>query len=223
MGQRATTSANLTALDLLDSEDREIRALFNELENTRDSSVETRAKHGDLAKQLIRHVATRESALTDVVNGLSHDTTLGDVADRMDFLTDDRRILVSRLEHMSRGVQGINLNTGQDFDGELETLMQLMRKEIDWELSTAIPSIRDLTDASTQQEAFHSAHHTRRHAPTNLSPGGPRWYERAPLLSRIVTVYDHLRDFPRASRGSRHSHVAPPERRTSDAAGSMDR
>jgi hypothetical protein len=42
--------------------------------------------------------------------------------------------------------------------------------------------------------------HSIRHAPTSLSPEGPRWYERAPVISRLLTIYDRLRDFPRASR-----------------------
>jgi hypothetical protein len=45
-----------------------------------------------------------------------------------------------------------------------------------------------------------SAGHVRRHAPINLDPHGPRWWERAPVISRLMTVYDHLRDFPRSRR-----------------------
>ena len=42
-----------------------------------------------------------------------------------------------------------------------------------------------------------------KHAPTNLELSGPRWIERAPVLSRLLTIYDHLRDFPRNRAGAR--------------------
>jgi hypothetical protein len=29
----------------------------------------------------------------------------------------------------------------------------------------------------------------------NLNPDGPRWWERAPIISRAITLYDRLRDF----------------------------
>ena len=43
---------------------------------------------------------------------------------------------------MSRGVQGVNLNTGQHFDEEIVELEQIVGTEIEWELGEAIPRIR---------------------------------------------------------------------------------
>ncbi len=130
-------------------------------------------------------------------------TGLTDIVDRMDLNTEDRRQLISEAEGMSRGVQGINLNTGQDFHSVVAELADLLISEIEWELSHAIPTIRDTTNSALRTDALHSASHTKKHAPTNLDPNGPRWYERAPVLSRLVTIYDHLRDFPRAQKGAR--------------------
>jgi hypothetical protein len=46
-----------------------------------------------------------------------------------------------------------------------------------------------------------SAEHVANHAPTNIHPNGPKWYERAPVLSRLLSVYDRKRDFPQADKG----------------------
>jgi hypothetical protein len=100
-------------------------------------------------------------------------------------------------------VQGINLRTGQPFDAAVEELMQVVGTEIEWDLDEAIPALGASLQRTHREDELKSAKHLRTHAPTNLDPRGPRWYERAPVISRLLTVYDHLRDFPRASRPSR--------------------
>jgi hypothetical protein len=165
---------------LLENEDLELRELFGELRQRRGRSVEDRAEYGDIAKEIVRHVATREAALVEVSNVAAQDPQLSEFASRM-----------------SRGVQGINLRTGQDFGSEMEELIQLVGTEIEWELGAALPELRGSLRQTDREDALKSASHVRRHAPTNLSPQGPRWWERAPVISRLITVYDHLRDFPR--------------------------
>jgi hypothetical protein len=99
---------------------------------------------------------------------------------------------------MSRGVQGINLNVGQDFDSEMQELERIVGTEIEWELGEAIPQIlHAVGDEPGVDDQMKSAHYLQKHAPTNLEPSGPRWIERAPVISRLLTIYDHLRDFPR--------------------------
>ncbi|HWE67090.1 MAG TPA: hypothetical protein VG298_10650 [Acidimicrobiales bacterium] len=193
-----------TTLDLLEREDNEVLRLFDELENADGSSVEERAAYGDEAKQLIRHISTREAALMDIIDSLAEFPDLIDLVERLDRYTHERRTLISHLEHMSRGVPGISLNTGQEFDAELAPLARIVRTEIDWELSRAIPLIRRLTDEETRHASLQGADHAAKHAPTNLNPDGPRWYDRAPVISRLITIYDRLRDYPRASRAARH-------------------
>jgi hypothetical protein len=102
------------------------------------------------------------------------------------------------VEKMSRGVQGINLRVGQDFDGEMEALMQVVEPETEWELTSALPDVKRALQATDREDELRSARYLSAHAPTNLHPDGPRWWERAPVISRLITVYDRLRDFPRA-------------------------
>jgi hypothetical protein len=189
-----------TALDLLEHEDKELRTTFSQVRATQGSSVEQRAEYGDLAKTIIRHVATREAALADVANVVADVPTLQSIAFRLERETAIRREAIDRVEKMSRGIQGINLNTGQDFDKELTELMQIVGSEIEWDLDEAIPAVRSALAAHGKTDDLKSAGHVRRHAPTNLDPDGPTWLERAPVFSRLVTIYNHLRDFPKAVR-----------------------
>jgi hypothetical protein len=101
---------------------------------------------------------------------------------------------------MSRGVQGINLNAGQDFDGTVQDLVDIVRADIDTDLADLVPAVADWLSRTRSEGQLESADYVVKHAPTSLSPKGPRWYERAPVVSRLITIYDHLRDFPRAVR-----------------------
>jgi hypothetical protein len=97
-------------------------------------------------------------------------------------------------------VQGVNLRTGQDFDTEMEELIQLVGTEIEWDLTDGIPALKSNMTRTDRVGGLKSAKHLRKHAPTNLNPNGPRWRERAPVISRLLTVYDRLRDFPKSQR-----------------------
>ncbi len=192
-------SKNATALDQLERENRELQRIFAELDAHRSASVEDRAEYGKLVKKLIRHVAIREAALVDVGLAIEHLPSLPTKAERLRQGTEQRRTVIDRVEKMSRGVQGINLNTGQNFDAELLELQGLLQNEMQWE-AEALPGIRAVLRGNGSLEELHSADYVVKHAPTNLSPRGPRWYERAPFVSRLLTLYDHFRDFPNAAR-----------------------
>jgi hypothetical protein len=97
------------------------------------------------------------------------------------------------------------LNQGQDFDGPLTALIDAVGPEIEWELSDAIPLIRRSLSTNDAAKLFSSARYVERHAPTILNTSGPRWHEHAPVISRLVTIYDHLKDHPRAARNERIS------------------
>jgi hypothetical protein len=191
------------ALELLESEDLELRELFTELRQRRGSSVEDRAEYGAIAKEIVRHVAIREAALVDVAEVASTNARLSELASRIEHGRSTSRPHIDRVEKMSRGVQGINLRTGQDFDAEMEELIQLVGTEIEWDLGEAIPELRASFKDTDRDEELKSARHLRKHAPTSLDPKGPRWRERAPVISRFITIYDHLRDFPKSSRRTR--------------------
>jgi hypothetical protein len=188
-----------TSLDLLEAEDLQLRRLFSALRLTRGTSVEDRAQYGDIAKETIRHLATREAAVVDVSKVASEAPNLQEISNRLEEGMRKHRPHIDRVERMSRGVQGINLRVGQDFDGEMEELMQVVGSEIEWELGVALPGLEGSLAAADRQDDLKSARHLMTHAPTSLSPAGPRWWERAPLISRLLTVYDRLRDFPRGA------------------------
>ncbi len=194
------------ALDVLEHEDRQVLETLGAIDVTRGSgthlheSVEDRALYGDLVKRLIREAGTREAAQADVVSGLGEEPGLSDVATAMETHAKERRPHLDAGERMSRGVPGMVLNTGQDFDPELRALAEVMREEIRWELDDAIPAIRRSLSREAHDERFSSGRWVRRHAPTNLDPGGPLWHERARIVSFFRTIFDRARDYPTAAK-----------------------
>ena len=191
------------ALDLLEREDLDLRRLFTLLLLSRGSSVEERAEYGDAAKETIRHLATREAALVDVAEAASVDPRLQEVTERFETSFHLHRPYIHRVEKMSRGIQGINLRIGQDFESDMQDLMQIVGTEIEWELGEALPAVKGSLQRQIVEEQLKSADHISKHAPTNLDPERPRRWERAPVLSRLITLYDRLRDFPRGALRSR--------------------
>jgi hypothetical protein len=194
------------ALDILEEEDRRLLTILAAIDDTRDDdvdldeSVEARARYGDLVKRLTRDVAIREAAQLDVARGLEGLTSLSELGERMESHASERRQHIDAIERMSRGVAGISLNTGQDLDPELRHLADIVRTEIDWELGEAIPTIRTRMPAEEQLARFRSARWIRRHAPTSLDPNGPRWHERARVVSWLCTIFDRIRDHPTATQ-----------------------
>lgn len=135
------SSASGSALDLLESEDLELRRLFTQLRLKRGPSAEERAEYGDLAQQTIRRLATREAALVEVAR-VADDPHLREITDRLEVAMHGHRPSIDRIEKMSRGVQGINLRVGQDFEGAMVDLMQIVGTEIEWELSEGVPALK---------------------------------------------------------------------------------
>jgi hypothetical protein len=194
------------ALDLLENEDLELRRLFTILRNHRGFSVEDRADYGNAAKEVIRHLATREAALVAVAGAIADSPELSTVAEEMQGRQGRlgrRRRHIDRLERMSRGVQGINLKVGQDFDGEMQQVEQIIGTEIEWDVDEGIPRVQHALAKSDEMDSLKTAQYVEKHAPTKLDPSGPRWFERAPFISRLLTIYDRMRDFPlgRSSKG----------------------
>jgi hypothetical protein len=195
-GGHVETKQSDDALDLLEREDVELRRLFAAIEEARADTVGGRATYGDLAKDIVQHLATREAALAEVARKIED---VDGLAGLLDADPSTRRELLDHLEKMSRGVQGINLNIGQDFDGVVQRVIETVGPEIEKDLTDAVPAVRGWLSKS-DEDPLKSADYVVRHAPTSLNPQGPRWYERAPVISRLLTIYDRLRDFPRASR-----------------------
>jgi hypothetical protein len=190
------------ALDVLKSEDRAVAEIFRLFFTTRASAVSEREQHGNLGKQLIRRMGVREAARDHLSEALAA-TPLLEVSARLLVNTTSRRQALDQVEAMSRGIQGIYLNTHQDFDGAVAALRDIVQPEIKWELDEAIPLVESTLSVEQRAQMFRSARYLRKHAPTRLDPLGPKWYEHAHVFSRVLTIRDHLRDFPRANRGHR--------------------
>lgn len=187
-----------TSLDVLQRENRTLNDLFARIGRTRQSTVDTRYEYGNAAKEIIRHMAVRQSSLMDVAAVTSAMPDLQAVGARMRDRGTAQRSLIDQVADMSRGIQGISLNQGQDFNGPLHRLMVEVSHEIEWELSEAIPLIEQSLGTGDYVRRLKSARYVERHAPTKVNPSGPRWYENAPVVSRLLTMYSHLRNHPRA-------------------------
>jgi hypothetical protein len=188
-----------SAIDLLEHEDTDIQELFRLLDATKGQSVEERYQYGLLVKQLVRHLANREAALAELSRLLGREVIVREALEREQSDGQARRTAMNRVEHLSRGKQGMYLNSGQDFEGALEELEEIISPEIGWELTEAIPVLQRSLGGE-RVDMLRNARYVSKHAPTNIHPLGPRWYEHAPILSRLLTIYDHLRDFPRLSK-----------------------
>ncbi|HEY5303296.1 MAG TPA: SDR family oxidoreductase [Acidimicrobiales bacterium] len=194
-----------SALDTLENEDRWLLQLFQGIALNRGTSVEERYAYGNLAKEILRHIAIRQASLVNVATVITSMPELHAIGSRMMDRATHRRVLIDASTQMARGIQPVSLSEGQDFGEAFDTLINATRSEIEWELSEAISLIRATMIANRTAQRLRSSRYVRRHAPTYLSTKGPRWYERAPVVSRIFTIYEHMNDFPRASREWRSS------------------
>lgn len=190
-----------SSLDLLEHEDQLLLKLFTTLSSNRGTSVQHRFAYGNAAKQVIRHLAIRQACLMDVGRVAMSSDGLAPLGRRMTERAVDRRSQFDIVGDMSRNVQGMYLNQGQDFDAHMQPLIEQVETEIQWELRDALPTIREAARVTSLE--FKRARVVLHRAPTRLSPAGPRWYERAPVVSRLLTIFDHLRDHPRATSGER--------------------
>lgn len=194
-----------TSLDLLERENTVLCGLFDEIRDCRGQSVEERYDYGNLAKEIIRHLAIRQSSLMNVAATIAPTPSLRSTGERMSNGGKDRRRAYDEVGDLSRNVEVMNLNQGQDFDGPLMALIETVAPELDWELADAIPLIRSSMTAHDIAGRFCSVRYALRHAPTRLSVKGPQWYERAPIISRLLTLYDHLNDYLANNHDKRRS------------------
>jgi hypothetical protein len=202
---RLARRSKRNSLDVLRREDHLLKVLFQRVSAAEGSSVEARYEYGNAVKQIIRHLALRQASLMNVARVTSEFPSLRETANRMIDRGTKRRVLIDKVGDLARSIQGLYLNQGQDLDAPLTSLISEVDMEIDWELADAVPLIERTLSSRERDSLFYDARYVERHAPTRLSPSGPRWHERAPVVSRIVTIYDHLRDHPRADRVKRIS------------------
>jgi hypothetical protein len=179
------------AIDLLDYEDRAVSEL---LAASSDAALD-RSQHGEVVKLLVEHLAVRQVAreeLADVVAGVP---ALAALERRMRAGVPERRAELRELDELTRGVEPINVNQGQDTDAVVARLRPALEEEIRYDLEELVPALRrQLSDR--QRAQLPTARYIRRHAPTHPGPHRRRWYDRVGPLLRLHAVYDYLRGFP---------------------------
>jgi hypothetical protein len=172
-----------TALDTLEREDRALLALFGEIDCPRGRSLgERRARR--TAERIVRHLAVREGALEEVADAGDDVPGVG-LADQLAAGAAARRAFVGEGDRPLRGQPAPAFASGQEFDGPLSAVMALVRDQVTWERDVALPVIgRALEDGRLDLFADEGA---AGHAPLLLHPGHLRWFERAPVVSRLHT------------------------------------
>jgi hypothetical protein len=156
-----------------------------------------RLQHGMLGRLFVEHLAVRQAAREAVAVGLAPEPTAADLAERLEIGLTERRGELARLDELARGVQPINLNQGQDFDGTLAPVARAVRDEIRTDLGDLIPAVRSRVSAEQLRRLLPSARRVRHHAPTHPHPGGRRRHERFAPLVRLHAFYSWMRGFPR--------------------------
>lgn len=192
-----------TSIDVLRYEDLELQDLLEQLheveepleivdEPDRSASVLRRYQYRDLVRQVLRHLAIRQAAATDVAAAIRSVPDLRSTATEIIRRATACRPLINDVREMHRKVHMMSLNVAEEFDERLSDLIEMAADTIKWELSDAIPRIEQSVRSQASSPSFHSARYVRHHAPTRLNPRGPQWYERSPVISRWLTIYDHL-------------------------------
>lgn len=182
---------------VLEYEDRGILDVFAELDSTVSSSITDRAAHGYACKHLVRRLAIREAAKTDIVEHLADVEGLADTLTRIEGSSEERRRAIDRVDKMTRGITAMDLNQGQDIDAAVDSVRQIVEAEITWELEAGIPSVRRTVGSGDRSQLLRTGRYLRGHAPTHPGVGKGRWYERSGILVALKSAIDHLRDRPR--------------------------
>lgn len=162
------------SLDLLEHEDHRLLALFATLTASRSVSVQQRFAYGNAAKQIIRHLGIRQACLMDVGMAIASDDDLAPLGRRMVERAVERREQFDVVGDMSRSMQGMYLNQGQDFDAEMKLLVEAVKIEIEWELCECVPAIRDAA----------RAHSARVQASPVRSSSGESWVSEVGRVGR---------------------------------------
>jgi hypothetical protein len=199
---RRYTMNNDDAIDLLQEEDESLVALLGEFESFDGPGVVNQSHRGDLAKQLIRHVGSREAAKADILRATNGMPGTESLRESLKGDQQDRRTAINRIDRMIRHVRPLDVSRADGFYETVGHLSQVLHHEIAWELNEGIETLRADLPASVRA-TLHRAHYLRSHAPTQLGVSGLRWYQRMRVMAWVVTKWDHLQDRPRPRPGAR--------------------
>jgi signal transduction histidine kinase len=197
-----TKSAD-TSLDVLLNEDFYLKDLFAQIrshqfptpvdgEDERLASVLHRYRYSDLAKRALRHLAIRQAAARDVATAIRRLPELRTTADQIEERGTVCRAVINQLRDRVRKQSPMSLRGSEHFIEWLSQLIGETELSIEWELTEGLPLAIKTLHSTKWIPGFKSAAYIRGHAPTKLNPAGPRWYEYAPIVSKIVTIWDHV-------------------------------
>jgi hypothetical protein len=179
------------AIDLLDYEDRAVSELLRAFS---DDALD-RSQHGEVVKLLVEHLAVRQAAREELADVVAAVPPLAAVERRLRAGIPERRAELRQLDELTRGVEPINVNQGQDVDAVVTRVRPALEAEIRDDLEDLVPALRrTLTDR--QRAKVPSTRYVRHHAPTHPGAHRRRWYDRVGPLARLHALYDALRGFP---------------------------
>jgi hypothetical protein len=93
--------------------------------------VEERATYRDLADEILRHVAIRESAVAGVVRSVGDQPQLDSMSKSLERRSSIHRRMISKIRRKSRRLRDVDLHPGQDLLGPLNDLVQAVGPEIE--------------------------------------------------------------------------------------------
>jgi len=203
MNDRAAAPRDMTSLQFLRYEDLRLQELLTQVrrdqnpvgvvdDRSRAASVERRYRYGQAAKQILGHLALRQRAAIDVAVAIRPRSELRATSDEIIDRATRCRALIDELQDILRSHPLMSLNAEGDFAPRLAQLAELAGATIHWELREGIPLIEKAINAGLPVSGFHDGLYVVRHARCKLNSGGPQWYERAPIVSRVLTVWDHF-------------------------------
>ncbi len=183
-----------TSFDAWERANGQIVEILRVIDTHRGSSVDDRAEYGKLAKLLLRRAAVHEAAIADVLGAVSDMPQVDGIVEKVEAEAAARRELLDSMERKSRGVQGINLNQGSDFDVDLVAYDAVVRGQVPWERDVALPALRNVVrgcEGRLHDEAYIVRHSPLRFGENRRWHGSPR-----SLAAWFLTASSHLGDFP---------------------------
>ncbi len=200
-----TTRTQGDALDRLQYEDRALRQLLKAFSKR---ELDPRL-HGKVVAMLVEHLAIREGAREYVAESLAAIPELDDLGRQWQDGTVERRRRLARLEEMTRGLEAVNINQGQDVDAAIAEMTPTLLEEIDEEERQLVPSVVERLGPTRRAEVLPSTSYVLHHAPSHPGAHRLRWYERLGPLVRLHALYDYLRGLP-AGAAKPSAQVAVP-------------
>lgn len=179
------------ALALLEHEDRALLAILDRFESEDDVLA-----HGRAGQLLVEHLTLREAAREQVAVALREEPAVADLAEALEQDARERRAELVRLDEMARGVNPVNLNSGQPFDETVAEVAGPLRRQIRAELDELIPQVQGRVPEERLDRLLPSARTVTGHALAHPDVGEPKRIRRFAPLRRLRAMYQWTRRLP---------------------------